>query len=291
MPTFPHSCAVCHQFRRILLIHRIRHPSLCFSRLPLLDAAETPHANTNGNGSSDGAEDTDLGAVREAVEALSDALWRRGVKDLQSRGITRYGLDGLPRPGCVAIFVLRTRGEVGYADRLHEHRVWPLSVVNFPASPLYCVIIIIFVPAGPDAYPDIHGRLRVTRSSVCIGIRQRAHDGSVDIPLKRFIRPPCRVIVIPLGWTPAIWQRIPIRPLHCIGRVALPVVVILSMGVVVPDELLVYLIQVIGLQYHGADDSLSRGRLEPDLDFAKEDIEFALNCGRVTFLGDSEGGT
>lgn len=62
------------------------------------------------------------------------------------------------------------------------------------------------------------------------------------------------------------------------------------MGIVVADELLVYFIQVIGLQYHAADYPLARGGFEPDLDFAEEDVEFGLDGWCVASFVNGEGG-
>lgn len=62
------------------------------------------------------------------------------------------------------------------------------------------------------------------------------------------------------------------------------------MGIIVADELLVYFIQVIGLQYHAADYPLARGGFEPDFDFAEEDVEFGLNGGCVASFINGEGG-
>ena len=97
--------------------------------------------------------------------------------------------------------------------------------------------------------------------------------------------------MIALGGIPTVGQSIPFRPLVGIGRVALPVVVVLGVRVVVTDELLVYFIQVIGFQYHTTDHPFSRGGFEPDLDFAEEDVEFGLDGRGVASLGDGEGGT
>ena len=182
MPTLCPPRPIRHQLRGILLKHSIRHPPFRFPSSPLLDATERPHPNTDGDRSNDGAEDSNLGAMREAVEALGDALGRWSGQNLQSGRVPWHGLDGLPCPGCVAVFVLASGGEIGYANGLHKHRVRALVVINLPASPLNGVITIILVPACPDAYADIHRRLRVARSAIRIGVRQRTHDGSIDIP-------------------------------------------------------------------------------------------------------------
>ena len=184
LPALAHLRPVRHQLRRILFIHRIRYPPLRPPSPPLLHAAQRPHPNADGNGHGDGAEDCDLGAVGEAVEALGDAQGRRGAEDLRGGGVSGDRLDGLPGSGRVAVFVLAAGGEVGYADGLDEHCVGTLGVVDFPAGPLDGVVAVIFVPACPDADADVHGRLRVVGSSVRVGVRQRTHDGSVDVPFQ-----------------------------------------------------------------------------------------------------------
>lgn len=140
----------------------------------------------------------------EAVEALGDAQWRRGAEDLRGGGVSGDRLDGFPCSGRVAVFVLAAGGEVGYADGLDEHCVGALGVVDLPAGPLDGVVTIIFVPACPDAEADVHGRLRVVGSSARVGVRQRTHDGSVDVPFQRFLGPPCSVVVVALGRVAAV---------------------------------------------------------------------------------------
>ena len=73
------------------------------------------------------------------------------------------------------------------------------------------------------------------------------------------------------------------------GRgIALAVIIRLAVCCVRAGELPVDLVQVVGLEHDAADNSLARGGLEPDLDFAEEDVEFGLHCGRIAFVVDGE---
>ena len=163
-------------------------------------------------------------------------------------------------------------------------------IVYFSAGPLDGVVTVVFVAACPDADADVHGRLWIVCPSVGVVVRQRTHDGAVDVPFQRLIRPARGVVVVALRRVPVIGQSVPFCPFICVGRVAFSVVVVLGVGVVVADEFLVYFIQVVGLQYHAADHALAWGGFQPDLDFAEEYVEFGLDGGGVASLGDGEGG-
>ena len=94
--------------------------------------------------------------------------------------------------------------------------------------------------------------------------------------------------MISLGRIPVIGQCVPLRPLECIGRVSLSIKIVLDVGIIGADELLVYFIQVIRLQYHTTDHPLTWRGFEPDLDLAEKNVEFGLDGWCVTFLGDGE---
>ncbi len=50
----------------------------------------------------------------------------------------------------------------------------------------------------------------------------------------------------------------------------------------------VNLIEIIGLHNHGADDASTVGGSELDINATEEDIEFTLDGGGISLLGDGE---
>ena len=99
----------------------------------------------------------------------------------------------------------------------------------------------------------------------------------------------CAAIII-VGGVIATRHGIPLRPCDSISRIPLAVIIILHMRGVAPDNLPIDLIQVIGLQHDGRDDSLARRGLHPHLHDPEEQVEFRLDGGGVAFLVDGEGG-
>ena len=176
---------------------------------------------------------------------------------------------------------------IRHAHRLDRHGVRRLAVVGHAAGPLDRAVGVLGVATGPDAEPQVHGRLWEILAAVRVGVHQRPDDRAVDVPFQLLGRPVDGVVV----------ERL-LRCLHRVvngagvaGRVALAEIVGFNVAVVAAHELPVDFVEVVRLQHHGRDDALSRCGLHDDFDLAEEEIEVCLDGGRVEALVYRELGT
>ena len=301
----PVARSVGHDLRMVLFPVRIRESPLSSPCFPLGDAAYRRDADDCENDGSDGGVDGDLGAGGETGPALGESLggWTgQSLSDCGVASATKFvsiaktepsheranlldDIDTLPCPCLVPVFVLLPAREVRHTRALHVHRVRALGIIRLSPGPGDGVIVIIFVPRSPNAQPHVHGRLRKARAAVRIRILQSPHRAPVDKPFDP-VRGPSRGVVMKQSLRAL--DRVPESPCRRGGGVALAVIVRFTVGGVRAGELPVYLVQVVGLEHDAADHALAGGGLEPDLDFAEEDVEFGLHCGGIASVVDGE---
>ena len=193
-------------------------------------------------------------------------------------------LDALPTARLVAVFVLGPAARVGHAHRLDRHGVGSLAVVRDAAGPLDRAVRKARVATGPDAQPQVHGRLREILAPVRVGVHESPDECAVDIPLQLLGRPVDGVVVERLLRR---LDRVVVRARGTL-RFALAVVVCLDVAVVAAHELPVDFVEIVRLEHHGGDDALARGSLHDDLGLAEEEVEVGLDGGGVEALVDGE---
>ena len=200
------------------------------------------------------------------------------------RGDLLEDLDALPIARFVSVFVLCPAARVRHAHRLDRHSVRSLAVVCDTACPLDRAVGEARVAAGPDAQPQVHGRLWEILAPVRVGVHECPDERAVDVPLQLLGRPVDGVVVESL--------------LRRLDRVvdrtrgardfALAEVVRLDVAVIAAHELPVDFVEVVRLEHHGGDDALARGGLHDDLGLAEEEVEVGLDGGGVEALVDGE---
>ena len=195
-------------------------------------------------------------------------------------------LDAGSTSGLVTVRVLLASAVVGDHGTLDIHIIRASIVVSVSTCPLAGALGEGRVATSPNAKRHSHGCLWVASSAVGISREQCPNETTINPPLQLLRGPDGGVVVIIVMYAG--------QGMHgAIGIVlnTLAKVVTGSMRIVRPQELPVHLVEIITQPHHGADDSLARSSLEPDLGAAPEEVELGADGGGVALLVDCECGT
>ena len=197
-------------------------------------------------------------------------------------------------------------GRVGVLDldALDVHAEGSGIVVGLSTGPVDGSLAVAGVTTGPDTDAKVHGGLREARAALSIGIVESADDVAVDGPDEGLLGPVDGVLVESILRSGNCGPSVTVVS----SGVTLSKVVGLNLAVVATKALLlillavvslfiwkvtypVNLIEVIGLQNNGADNTLARSSLHLYGDLTVEEVEVGLDGGGIALLVDSELGT
>lgn len=208
-----------------------------------------------------------LGAVVLDDDLLPAAVVAVGVGVLGGSVLAAHVVDDL------AVLVVAEGGAV--------------AEVGNAASPLDGALGGVGATGSPGADLDLHGRLGELGTALGLLVGQGADDLAIDGPVDLLVGPDDAVLVELAG---GVLDGV--ETAAVVGAVVtLAEVVGLDLGVVAANPLPVDLVEVVGLEDDGGDDTLAGGGLDLAVKLTEEDVVVGGLGGGLLLVGDGEDGT